>query len=365
MIPFLDLKRVNEQYEDKIREALIRVSASGWYIQGKECEEFENLFAAYCGTAFCIGVGNGLDAIRLIFTAYTEMGIFDYGDEVIVPANTYIASILAISQSGLTPVLAEPGINTYTIDCALVEEKITEKTKAILAVHLYGQVCNMDKLYILAEKYGLKIIEDAAQSHGSVYNCKRTGNLGDASAFSFYPTKNLGALGDGGAVTTNDKELAQVIRSVANYGSFKKYIHHYKGINSRLDEIQAAILKIKLPYIDEENQKRKSIAARYIENINHAGIILPVVSNWQQHTFHLFVIRSENREGLKSYLEKNGIYTQIHYPVPPHKQKAYTEWKNMVLPVTEKIHNEVLSLPLFAGMTDNETDRVIEFVNKW
>jgi len=365
MIPFLELKRSNLAYQDEINRAILRVCDSGWFILGNECREFEKKFAAYCGTAHCIAVGNGLEAIRLVLMAYTELGIFNKGDEIIVPANTYIATLLAVSESGLTPVFVEPDIRSYNIDTSKIEEKITGKTKAILPVHLYGQVCDMDSLEKIASKYNLRLIDDAAQAHGAVYKGKIAGNFCDATAFSFYPTKNLGALGDAGAVTTNDNELADMIRSLANYGSSEKYIHNYKGINSRLDEMQAAILSVKLDHLDNESAKRHEMVAFYLDNIKHPDIILPSFNRMEEHVFHLFIIRTERRDELKNYLYENGIQTQIHYPVPPHKQLAYKELRNLSLPVTEKIHREVLSLPLFSGMTQEEMKTVVDAINSW
>lgn len=365
MVPFLDLKRTNQQYQGELDKAVLRVIRSGWFIRGKECERFESLFASYCGTKYCIGVGNGLDAIRLIFSSYIELGIFNHGDEIIVPANTYIASILAISESGLTPVLVEPDINSYNIDPNKIDEKITPKTKAILAVHLYGQICDMDALSHIAQKHNIKLIDDAAQAHGSIYKGVKAGNLADATAFSFYPTKNLGALGDGGAVTTNDKQLAETIKSIANYGSSEKYVNKYKGINSRLDEIQAAVLSAKLQYLDNDIEKRQNIAQCYLDNISNPKIILPSYKEKREHTFHLFIIRTTDRDKLQNYLSDNSIQSQIHYPIPPHKQEAYKEWGDISLPVTEKIHKEVLSLPLFIGITEQEVQDVINVINKW
>ena len=365
MIPFLDLKRLNLQYQSEINTAVLRVAQSGWYILGEECKNFEKLYAEYCGAECCVGTGNGLDAIRLIFASYIELGILKRGDEVIVPANTYIASILAVSECGLTPVLVEPSIDTYNINPQLIEEKISDKTKAILAVHLYGQVCDMEALKAVASKHNLKLVDDAAQAHGTVYQGKKAGNLCDASAMSFYPTKNLGALGDAGAVITNDKKLADVVRSLANYGSKEKYVHQYKGINSRLDEMQAAILSAKLAHSDNDIKKKQEIARFYIDNIRNPKIILPLFSEWEQHTFHLFVIRTENRDGLKKYMLENGVQTQVHYPIPPHKQEAYREWNNMNYPITEKIHNEILSLPIFVGMTKDEVQKVVDVMDKW
>ncbi|MFR9165384.1 MAG: DegT/DnrJ/EryC1/StrS family aminotransferase [Dysgonomonas sp.] len=364
-IPFLDLKRTNLIYQNEIENAALHVLRSGWYILGEECKKFEEKFSGYCEANHCIGVGNGLEAIRIILLAYKEMGIFNDGDEIIVPANTYIATVLAVSDSGLTPVMAEPDINTYNIEPIEVEKKITSKTKAILAVHLYGRVCDMDALQVIARKHNLKLIDDAAQAHGSIYKNKKVGTLCDAAAFSFYPTKNLGAYGDGGAITTNDEELANVIRSVANYGSVKKYVHEYKGINSRLDEIQAAILSVKLKYLDRDVQKRKDMAKKYSSNILNPKVILPKIKNEEEHSYHLYVIRTEERDRLKKYLSEKGIETQIHYPTPIHKQNAYKELQHLSFPLTEKICGEVLSLPLFLGMTDAEINYIIDAINEW
>ena len=363
MIPFLDLKGINAQYRDELIEACIRVIDSGWYIQGNECKEFDKEFAQYCGSKYAIGVANGLDALILILRAYKELGFMKDGDEVIVPSNTYIASILSISENNLVPVLVEPNINTYLINPLKIEEKITLKTKAILAVHLYGQTCEMDKINEIAKKHNLKVIEDSAQSHGAYYKGKRSGNLGDASGFSFYPGKNLGALGDGGAVTTNDKDLANVIKALGNYGSHKKYENLYKGINSRLDEIQAAMLRVKLKYLDEESNKRREIANYYLENIKNDNLILPEVRAEDNHVWHLFVIRTNKREELQKYLLDNGIQTLIHYPIPPHEQDAYKEWSNESYPISEQIHNEVLSLPISGIQSLEDTKKIIKILN--
>ena len=361
MISFLDLKTINSQYKEEIQASIKRVLDSGWYILGKEIGEFEREFGNYCGAQHCIGVANGLDALILIIRAY-DIGA---GDEIIVPANTYIASILAITANGATPVLVEPDINTYNIDLTKIEEKITTKTKAILAVHLYGQTADMEKINKIAEKYGLIVIEDSAQAHGAYFNNKRTGNLGDASGFSFYPGKNLGALGDGGAITTNNDELAEKLRALRNYGSHVKYENIVKGVNSRLDEIQAAVLRIKLKYLDEDNDKRRLVAKFYRDHITNQQIILPSVSNEDSHVWHLFVIRTSNREKLQNYLMENNIQTIIHYPIPPHKQKAYSEWSELKLPITEKIHNEVLSLPISPIIKKQEIEKVVEIINKY
>ena len=361
MIPFLNLKGVNSQYREELIKACTKVIDSGWYVQGNEHKEFEKEFALYCGTKYAIGVANGLDALILIIRAYKELGIMNDEDEIIVPSNTYIASILAISQNNLVPVLVEADINTYNIDVDKIEEKITSKTKAIMSVHLYGQTCEMDEINKIAKKYNLKVIEDSAQSHGAYYKNKRCGNLGDASGFSFYPGKNLGALGDGGAVTTNDEELAKTIKAIANYGSYKKYENMYKGVNSRLDEIQASMLRVKLRYLGGEIQNRKKIAKYYCKNIKNKSIVLPIVGT--DSVWHLFVIRTTKRDELKKYLLKNGIQTLIHYPIPPHKQEAYKEWKNKSYPISEKIHDEVLSLPISGVQSLEDTKKIIQVLN--
>lgn len=365
MIPFLDLKQVNEKYRDEIEGAVLRVARSGWYIWGKEVHDFEQAFAGYCGASHCVGTGNGLDAIKLILSAYKEMGLMQDGDELIVPANTYIATILAITECGLTPVLVEPDIRTYNIDPSRIEKKITPRTKAIVPVHLYGQIAPMDELISIARKYKLKLIDDAAQAHGAAYKGKRAGSLCDATAFSFYPTKNLGALGDGGAVTTNDDELAGIVRALSNYGTSSKYISDYKGFNSRLDEIQAAILSVKLKYLERDNNYRRELASYYLSHIDNKKISLPDVKETGEHVFHQFVIRTGERDRLKDYLDKKAILTQIHYPKPPHKQKAYMEWNKLSFPITEKIHDEVLSLPLNTALDVNTLDEICMAINDW
>lgn len=359
MIKFLDLCKINERYRDEIDTRIKNVLNSGWYILGKEVENFEAHFAEFCGVKHCIGCANGLDALNLIIRGYG----FKQGDEIIVPANTYIASILAITQNGCTPVLIEPDIKTYNIDPNAIEASITSKTKAIMAVHLYGQTASMDKISDIAKKYDLKVIEDAAQAHGAIYKGKRTGNLGNAAGFSFYPGKNLGCLGDGGCITTNDDILAEKIRAIANYGSNIKYHNIYKGINSRLDEIQAAILDVKLKYLDKDNDRRREIADFYIKNIKNSKVILPEIVDKNAHVFHIFAIRTNERKRLQKYLESREIQTLVHYPIPPHKQEAYKEWSNLSFPVTEKIHSEILSLPISPVMTNDEIRQVAEAVN--
>jgi len=369
MIKFLDLKGINDSYEPKLSQAIKRVIDSGWYLLGNEVKTFEQEYSDYIGTKYCIGVGNGLDALRLIFKAYIELGVMKEGDEIIVPANTYIATILAITDNRLIPVLVEPDINTYNIDPFLIEEKITKRTKGIMLVHLYGQNANHPEIERIVNNYNLKLIEDNAQAVGSFYNKKRTGSLGHAAGNSFYPGKNLGALGDGGAVTTDDDELAKVIRAIANYGSNKKYRNDFQGLNSRLDEIQAAILHVKLKRLDSDNHRRNEIAQYYCKNITNPEIILPVknnissIINHQFHVWHLFVIRYTNRDKLQKYLADNGIQTLIHYPIAPHKQLAYKEWNKLNYPITEKIHNEVLSLPMSPVMNNEEIEKVVDVIN--
>jgi dTDP-4-amino-4,6-dideoxygalactose transaminase len=368
MIKFLDLKKINEPYELAFQEKLKSVLESGWYILGNEVAAFEIDFANYCGTKYCIGVGNGFDALVLIFKGYIQLGKLQKGDEVIVPANTYIASILAILEADLVPILVEPKLETYNINPDLIPEKITSKTKAILAVHLYGQLAEMDQIHAVAAENNLLVVEDAAQAHGAISNFGKSGNLSNAAAFSFYPGKNLGALGDGGAVTTNDAELAKVIQSLRNYGSEAKYKNEFIGVNSRLDEIQAAFLSVKLPDLNAENAIRRAIANRYLTEIKNDKIILPILSllgTKQSHVFHLFVIRTENRAHLQQYLLENGIQTMIHYPIPPHQQKAFESWNHLSFPITEKIHNEVLSLPISPVLTMEEVNSIISILNKY
>lgn len=364
MIPFLDLKKINHQYKQDLLTACEKVIDSGWYIKGKECEAFEQEFADYCGAKYAIGVANGLDALTLIFKSYLEMGVMQKNDEVIVPANTFIASILAISQSSLTPVLVEPK-NDYLLDVQEIEKHITSKTKAILPVHLYGQVCDMDAIKTLAKKYNLKVVEDAAQAHGAYYEKKRSGNLADASAFSFYPGKNLGALGDGGAVTTSCQELASMVKTLGNYGGLIKYKNDVKGVNSRLDEIQSAILRVKLRYLDTEIEKRRQVANYYLQHITNENIQLPEVHSAKGHVWHLFVVRTKKRDELANFLKDNQVQTLIHYPIPPHQQKAYKELEELSFPITESIHKEVLSLPISPVLTLDEVKKVVDAVNKW
>lgn len=368
MIKFLDLKAINDSFEPELSQSIKRVLSSGWYLLGNEVRAFEQEYANYIGSKHCIGVANGLDALRLIMKAYIELGVMQEGDEIIVPANTYIASILAITDNRLNPVLVEPDLKTYNIDPYKIEEKITKHTKGIMLVHLYGQSAMHPEIKRLVEKYKLKLLEDNAQAAGASYFRKRTGSLGNAAGHSFYPGKNIGCLGDGGAVTTDDDELANVIRALANYGSNKKYVNDYQGLNSRLDEIQAAILRTKLPRLDADNQRRLEIAQYYSENIKSQNIILPQLSPsplMGEHVWHLFVIRSSKRDQLQQYLTDNGIQTLIHYPIPPHQQLAYKEWNELSFPITEKIHQEVLSLPMSPVMSENEISKTINFLNEY
>ncbi|WP_339888099.1 DegT/DnrJ/EryC1/StrS family aminotransferase [uncultured Flavobacterium sp.] len=367
MIKFLDLQKINAQYQDEFHQKMQLVLDKGWFILGDEVKQFETDFAKFTNTKHCIGVGNGLDALVLIFKAYIQLGFMQKGDEIIVPANTYIASILAVLQADLVPVLVEPKLETYNMNPELISEKITSKTKAILPVHLYGQLCEMDKINEIAKQHNLLVVEDAAQSHGAQFDNQQStiNNLRSASAYSFYPGKNLGALGDAGAITTNDDDLAKVLFSLRNYGSEKKYHNEYVGVNSRLDEIQAAFLNVKLPYLKGENAKRKIIAKRYLSETKNDKITLPYWDFLTNHVFHLFVIRTENRNKLQEFLKENEIETMIHYPIPPHKQKAFSDWNSLSFPLTEKIHNEVLSIPISPLMTNEEVSKVIQILNQY
>lgn len=370
MIKFLDLQKINAQYADELKQAASDVIDSGWFLMGEKLNSFEKKLSGYIGSKHAIGVANGLDALRLILKAYIDMGFMDEGDEVIVPANTYIASVLAITDNRLKPVLVEPNPASFNLDIDLVESHITPKTKAIMMVHLYGQVSWNEKLSALAKKYNLKIIEDNAQAIGAEWNGIKTGNLGDASGFSFYPGKNLGALGDAGAVTTNDDELAEKIRALGNYGSKKKYVNEFQGLNSRLDEIQAAFLEVKLKYIDSENQYRRQLASLYLNGISNPEIQLPFPENTAldhtqnaEHVWHLFVVRAQQREQLQEYLTSNGVQTLIHYPIPPNKQLAYKEMNHLDFPITNAIHDQVLSLPISPVMSEDEVLRIIDILN--
>lgn len=362
-VPFLSLHDVTAKYKDEIHDAALRVIDSGWYLQGKENEAFERNYADYIGTKYCIGCANGLDALIWIYRAYIELGVMQPGDEVIVPANTYIASILAITENGLTPVLIEPNPDTLEIDDNRIEAAITSRTKSILIVHLYGRLAMTEKIADLCKKYDLKLVEDNAQAHGCKYNGKRTGSLGDAAGHSFYPGKNLGALGDGGAITTNDEHMADCIRALANYGSQQKYIFKYQGRNSRLDEIQAAVLDVKLRYLDEDNRLRQQVAAYYYDNIKNPMVKLPVRLPDVNNVYHLFPVFCERRDELQQYLKEHGVQTLIHYPIPPHKQECYKEWNSISLPITERIAKEELSLPISSVLTNEETEIVVKHIN--
>ena len=365
MIKYLDLQQVTSSHGEEISEAVSRVVHSGWYLQGKENERFEKDYADYIGTKYAVGCANGLDALICIFRAYIELGVMRPGDEVIVPANTYIATILAIAENGLKPVLVEPRFDTLEIDDERIEEKITPKTKAICIVHLYGRLAYTERVGELCEKYGLKLVEDNAQAHGCCFEGRKTGSIGDAAGHSFYPGKNLGALGDGGAVTTNDKELADTVRALANYGSQKKYVFKYCGRNSRLDEIQAAVLDVKLKYLDIDNAKRQQIAKFYYDHINNPKITLPKRIEDRNNLYHLFPVFCEQRDDFQQYLKYNVIQTLIHYPIPPHKQECYKEWNGINLPITEKIHSQELSLPMSPCLSMEEAEYVVDVINKF
>lgn len=372
MIKFLDLKKINDSFEPELSLAVKRVLDSGWYLLGNEVNYFEQEFANYIGVKNCIGTGNGLDALRLILKAYIEIGVMKVGDEIIVPANTYIASILAITDNGLVPVLIEPDINTFNIDPFNIQEKINIRTKGIMIVHLYGKNAMHNEILRVVEKYNLKLIEDNAQATGAFFGEKRTGSLGHAAGHSFYPGKNLGAIGDAGAITTNDDKLAKVIRALANYGSKKKYVNIYQGLNSRLDEIQAAVLRTKLPRLDKDNQCRNKIAKYYLDNINNPNISLPVhypstqiQDSKLEHVWHIFNILTTNRDKLQQFLNENGIQTLIHYPTPPHKQLAFKEWNQLIFPLTEKIHNEELSLPISPMMQFEDVRQIVRTINSF
>lgn len=376
MIPFLDLKAINAQYRDELVAAATRVIDSGWYIAGNELTHFEQAFASYCGTKHCIGVANGLDALTLALRAWMELGKLKEGDEVLVPSNTYIASILAISANHLVPVLVEPDITTYNLCPIKTAAAITPKTRAMLPVHLYGQLADMPALMEIAQEHKLLVLEDSAQAHGASAidnngKVKKAGNWGDASGFSFYPGKNLGALGDAGAITTNDDELAQTLYALRNYGSHEKYKNLFKGVNSRLDEIQAAMLSVKLKYLDTEIEHRRKVASAYLQGITNPAITLPVqdstvaIQNWKNYVWHVFVIRCEKRDQLQKHLTEQGIQTLIHYPIPPHQQQGYKEWNTSNYPVSEQIHQQILSLPMGPTMTEEQVVEVISACNSF
>ena len=365
MIKFLDLGKITEKYSDEILAATTEVVRSGWYLQGCKNHEFEENYSSYIRTQYTIGCANGLDALIWIYRAYIELGIMKEGDEVIVPANTYIASILAITENKLVPVFVEPDINTLQIDDSQIEKAITDRTRSILIVHLYGRCAYSERIGDLCAKYSLRLVEDNAQAHGCIYNGKRTGSLGDAAGHSFYPGKNLGALGDGGAVTTNNKELADAIRTLANYGSIKKYVFKYQGRNSRLDELQAAVLNVKLKYLDEDNEQRKKVAQYYLDHIYNQLVSFPSQLPNESNVYHIFPILCETRDGLQTYLTKCGIQTLIHYPIPPHKQECYKEWNDRCFPIAEQIHKQELSLPISPVMSLEDVRRVVEVINKY
>ena len=361
MIKYLDLKRINDCHDMELRQAIDEVLQSGWYLKGEATHRFEQHYADFIGTKFCIGCANGLDALTLIFRAYKEMGIMKDGDEVIVPANTFIASILAITDNNLVPVMVEPDIKTLEIDDRLIEQAITTRTRAIMIVHLYGRCAYTDKIGVLCKRYNLRLIEDNAQAHGCTFGNRKTGSLGDAAGHSFYPGKNLGALGDAGAVTTNVEELARVIAALGNYGSHQKYVHDYAGRNSRIDELQAAMLDVKLKYLDTENQRRKQIASIYINKVKNPSIYIP--QSERDCVWHIFPVFCERRDELKQYLGSHGVETQIHYPIPPHMQHCYSRWNSISLPVTERLSREELSLPCHQMMTDKDAEMIAEIIN--
>ena len=372
MIPFYDLKKLNKEYKNNFFKSLNKIYDSGYYIIGSETEKFENNFSKICNVKYCVGVGNGLEALALSFRAFIEMKIMKEGDEVIVPANTYIASVLAISTNNLKPVFVEPDNNTYNIDENKIESKITKKTKAILVVHLYGQVCNMLKIKKIAKKYNLKIIEDVAQAHGATFKNKPAGSLGDVGCFSFFPGKNIGAIGDAGAITTNDRNLSKTIKSLRNYGendfkrsSVRKYTNQFKGYNSRIDEVQALILNLKLTNIKRDNVKRKNIANFYIKNIKNPKLQLPMIAKNTSHVWHLFTIRTKNRKALINHLNKNNIRSMVHYPIPPHKQRAYREYNHLKFPITELIHKEIMSIPASIILTKKQMKKIVDVLNRY
>lgn len=364
-ISFLDLKSINQQYREELVEACTRVIDSGWYIGGSELKQFEANFAKYCGTEYAIGVANGLDALILTLRAWKELGKLKEGDEVIVPSNTYIASILAITANNLKPILVEPDINSFNIDPNNVKDAITDKTRAILPVHLYGQLADMSSIMKIAKDHNLLVLEDSAQAHGASHNGRVAGNWGDASAFSFYPGKNLGALGDAGAITTNDDKLVETLRALRNYGSHEKYKNLFQGVNSRLDEIQAAMLNVKLNHLDDEIAHRRKVARAYLDGIDNSAITLPFVQDESAHVWHVFVIRCDHRDELQQYLADNSVQTLIHYPIPPHKQQAYKEWNDLRYPVSEKIHSEVLSLPIGPTLSMSDVNKIVQLCNAY
>ena len=365
IIPCLDLKEINRRHREQMIEAFTRVLDSGWYVLGKEVLAFEEEFAAWNGSRFCVGVANGLNALSLIFRAWREQGVMAERDEVIVPANTYIASILAVSAERLTPVLVEPDPATFNLDPAKIEAAITPRTRAILAVHLYGRAADMTRITEIARRRGLRVVEDCAQAHGAIHAGRKVGTWGDAAGFSFYPTKNLGALGDAGAITTDDETLTAMLRALRNYGSEKKYHNLYQGVNSRLDEVQAALLRVRLPLLNEENEVRRQLAQRYRKEICNRHVMMPAAGDPGEHVWHLFVVRCAERDRLQSYLAAEGIQTMVHYPIPPHRQEAYREWFLGEWPITDAIHNEVLSLPIGPHLAGSEINRIVAAINRW
>lgn len=366
MIPFLNLGLINSKYREELLDAFARVVDSGWYILGSEVKAFEAEFAAYCDSQHCVGVSNGLDALTLILRSYRELGTLREGDEVVVPANTYIATILSITENRLKPLLVEPELDSYNLDPRLIESVLTPRTRAIMVVHLYGQAANMPAIMAVARDAGLKVVEDCAQAHGAALRGRQVGTLGDAAGFSFYPGKNLGALGDAGAVMTDDGQLAEVIRALRNYGSHAKYQNRYQGVNNRLDEVQAALLRVKLKYLADENRRRREITQRYRGGIRHPAIALPTVKEGEEsHVWHLFVVRTPHRERLQEHLKARGVQTLIHYPIPPHRQSAYSDWGHLQYPITEEIHRTCLSLPVDISMTDEAIARVVEACNTY
>jgi dTDP-4-amino-4,6-dideoxygalactose transaminase len=371
-IPFYNLESINKEYLDLIIASVKRVVSSGVHMIGDETKKFEEKYAAFCGTKYCIGVGNGLDALTLTLRAYIELGLIEEGDEVIVPANTYIATIMSISENGLNPILVEPEIHTYNIDPRKIKEVLTERTKAIMLVHLYGLPAEMVQIKEIAKAHNLLVIEDAAQAHGATYNGNKTGSLGDVGCFSFFPGKNLGALGDAGGVTTNDEELSNMIRSLRNYGESifdklnkRKYQNDYIGRNSRMDEFQAAVLTHKLDNLDRDTNVRRAIAKYYLESIKNQKIILPTEPEEANSAWHLFVVRTDHRDQLKSYLEERGIQTLVHYPIPPHKQKSYSQWNHLSFPITEYIHEQVLSIPLSPAISESKMMKIVNALNNY
>lgn len=365
MINLVDIKKITALHGDEIKAALTAVADSGWFLKGPFTERFEQAYARYTGTSRCVACGNGLDALTLILRAYMEMGQMQEGDEVIIPANAYIACMISVSRAGLKPVLVEPRLDTLQIDDALIESAVTPRTKAVMIVHMYGRCAYTDRIGDICRRHSLKLVEDNAQAHGCRYAGKLTGSLGDAAAHSFYPTKNLGALGDAGAVTTDDTELADMVRALGNYGSERKYIFSHIGMNSRMDETQAAVLLAKLPYLDAENARRRDNAAYYIDNIHNDWVLTPTREYWEQSVFHIFPVLSPYRDALQQYLKEHGVQTDIHYPLPPHRQRCYAEWASLSLPVTERIHREELSLPVSQVVSDDERALIARLINEF